>query len=145
VGKSRLVHEFLAGMRGEATIIRGRCLSYGDGITYWPLAEALRPLAGIETDDTPERAVERLSTLLEGTAQAEAVAGRVAAAIGLGSDPGAAGGEQETSYWGRRRPQKSGAGTFPTPGPCALAPSGGSRADYGLRSSSRSSLISRLA
>ena len=102
VGKSRLVHEFLAGMRDEATIIRGRCLSYGDGITYWPLAEALRPLAGIETDDPPERAVERLSALLEGTAQAEAVAGRVAAAIGLGSDPGAAGGEQET-FWAVRR------------------------------------------
>ena len=53
VGKSRLVAEFLAGVGDEATVMRGRCLPYGEGITYWPLAEALRgrygddPLAGI--------------------------------------------------------------------------------------------------
>ena len=42
VGKSRLVAEFLAGV--EATVVRGRCLSYGEGITYWPVVEVLKQL-----------------------------------------------------------------------------------------------------
>ena len=40
VGKSRLATEFLAGT--EARILRGRCLSYGEGITYWPVVEILK-------------------------------------------------------------------------------------------------------
>ena len=47
VGKSRLVREFLTAVAGEAGILRGRCLPYGEGITYWPLAEALKEAAGI--------------------------------------------------------------------------------------------------
>jgi class 3 adenylate cyclase/tetratricopeptide (TPR) repeat protein len=43
VGKSRLVWEFLDGLRG-AVILRGRCLPYGDGITYWPVAEIVQQL-----------------------------------------------------------------------------------------------------
>jgi len=42
VGKSRLVAEFLAGV--DARVVRGRCLSYGDGITYWPVVEILTQL-----------------------------------------------------------------------------------------------------
>ncbi len=42
VGKSRLVYEFLAGV--DATVVRGRCLSYGEGITYWPVVEILKQL-----------------------------------------------------------------------------------------------------
>jgi class 3 adenylate cyclase/tetratricopeptide (TPR) repeat protein len=42
VGKSRLVYEFLAGL--DATVVRGRCLSYGEGITYWPVVEILKQL-----------------------------------------------------------------------------------------------------
>ncbi len=47
IGKSRLVEEFLEGLDGNATIARGRALSYGEGITYWPLVEMLMSL-GIE-------------------------------------------------------------------------------------------------
>ena len=43
VGKSRLVAEFLRGVSG-ALILRGRCLPYGDGITYRPVAEVVRQL-----------------------------------------------------------------------------------------------------
>jgi predicted ATPase len=38
VGKSRLVHEFIGGLGDEGSVLRGRCLPYGEGITYWPLA-----------------------------------------------------------------------------------------------------------
>ena len=42
VGKSRLVAELLATVRDDATVLPGRCLHYGEGITFWPLLEALR-------------------------------------------------------------------------------------------------------
>ncbi len=41
VGKSRLVEELFRTLPGEAIILRGRCLHYGDGITFWPISEAL--------------------------------------------------------------------------------------------------------
>ena len=44
VGKSRLVREFIAGLGDRASVLRGRCLPYGEGITYWPLAEVVRDL-----------------------------------------------------------------------------------------------------
>ena len=42
VGKSRLVAEFLDGLGERATVVRGRCLPYGEGITFWPLLEVVR-------------------------------------------------------------------------------------------------------
>jgi class 3 adenylate cyclase/tetratricopeptide (TPR) repeat protein len=43
VGKSRLTAEFI-GSLGDATVVRGRCLPYGEGITYWPVIEVLQQL-----------------------------------------------------------------------------------------------------
>ncbi|HET7759316.1 MAG TPA: adenylate/guanylate cyclase domain-containing protein [Gaiellaceae bacterium] len=43
VGKSRLVQEFLADV--DATAVVGRCLSYGEGISYWPVTEVVKQLA----------------------------------------------------------------------------------------------------
>jgi class 3 adenylate cyclase/DNA-binding winged helix-turn-helix (wHTH) protein len=43
VGKSRLVSELLASIGDAATALSGRCLHYGEGITFWPLLEALTP------------------------------------------------------------------------------------------------------
>ena len=44
-GKSRLVQEFLAAERGRATVLHGRCLEYGEGLTYLPVAEVIRQAA----------------------------------------------------------------------------------------------------
>jgi class 3 adenylate cyclase/tetratricopeptide (TPR) repeat protein len=41
IGKSRLVADFLERVGDSADVLRGRCLSYGEGITYWPLVEML--------------------------------------------------------------------------------------------------------
>jgi class 3 adenylate cyclase/tetratricopeptide (TPR) repeat protein len=49
VGKSRLAAEFLAGL--EAQVVRGRCLSYGEGITYWPVVEILKQLGTLPEGD----------------------------------------------------------------------------------------------
>jgi class 3 adenylate cyclase/tetratricopeptide (TPR) repeat protein len=59
VGKSRLVREFLAGAEG-VTILAGRALPYGEGVTYWPLAEMVKAAAGISDDDPIETAREKL-------------------------------------------------------------------------------------
>ena len=46
VGKSRLVHEFLRDLAGLARVARGRCLPYGEGITFWPVLEVLKEAVG---------------------------------------------------------------------------------------------------
>src|SRR6516165_3193441 len=62
VGKSRLIEEFMRRVAGQATVLRGRCLSYGDGITFWPLAEVLRQAAGIVPEDSEEDARIKLKS-----------------------------------------------------------------------------------
>lgn len=57
LGKSRLVRELwdrLGGDPGEPLRRTGRCLSYGDAITYWPLGEILKEHLGILESDSPE-------------------------------------------------------------------------------------------
>jgi class 3 adenylate cyclase/tetratricopeptide (TPR) repeat protein len=48
VGKSRLAYECLDGL--NACVVRGRCLSYGEGITYWPVVEVLKQLDTLPSD-----------------------------------------------------------------------------------------------
>ncbi len=87
VGKSRLIKEFAAQAGQEARVLRGRCLPYGDGITFWPLAEVVREAAAIAAEDTAEEAIGKVAALLEHegthTADRQAVVERVAAVIGL--------------------------------------------------------------
>ena len=59
VGKSRLAAEFLDGI--EAGVVRARCLSYGSGITYWPVVEALTQL-GVRLEQ--ESAATAIAALL---------------------------------------------------------------------------------
>jgi class 3 adenylate cyclase/predicted ATPase len=91
VGKSRLVRQLAIALGDEATWVVGRCLSYGEGITYRPLAEIVRGLGGGE----PRECVREL---LAGTEHAELVGERVLGAIGL-AEPG---GREET-FWAVRR------------------------------------------
>jgi predicted ATPase/class 3 adenylate cyclase len=64
VGKSRLVREFVGSVEDRATVITGRCLPYGDGITFWPIVGLLREAAGIMETDTVEKARSKLAALL---------------------------------------------------------------------------------
>lgn len=57
VGKSRLAAEFTRRAKG-VTALWGRCLSYGDGITYWPLREALAEAGESEERDAVLAALE---------------------------------------------------------------------------------------
>ena len=109
VGKSRLVHEFLSELPPATRVLRGRCLPYGEGLTYWPLAEAIRAMARIGEDDTAETAISKLEALAEGSPEAVLVTRRVAAATGMSVEPS----PREEVFWafrlliehlGRQRP-----------------------------------------
>ncbi|HEY6097852.1 MAG TPA: AAA family ATPase, partial [Anaeromyxobacter sp.] len=87
IGKSRLVGELLARVAagGEARVLRGRCLPYGAGITYWPLMEIVRDDAGIASDDDHDAALAKLEARADRLlgAGAASVRQRLAAMLGL--------------------------------------------------------------
>jgi class 3 adenylate cyclase/tetratricopeptide (TPR) repeat protein len=78
-GKSRLVHEVVERVAAGARVLRGRCLAYGDGITFWPLRGMVGGAAGIREDDSPADAHAKVLAL----AGDAGVADRLASAIGL--------------------------------------------------------------
>jgi class 3 adenylate cyclase/tetratricopeptide (TPR) repeat protein len=61
VGKTRLLTEFAAELAG-ARVLQGRCLPYGEGITYWPLGEAAKGFAEIRDSDAEPTALAKLET-----------------------------------------------------------------------------------
>ncbi|MEP6476487.1 MAG: adenylate/guanylate cyclase domain-containing protein [Actinomycetota bacterium] len=99
VGKSRLAAEFAASLGEEAIAVTGRCLPYGDGITFWPVAEIVWHLAGIDTHDPAETARTKLATLLEGSDEERMLFDRVAAATGLESGTA----PMQETFWAIRR------------------------------------------
>jgi class 3 adenylate cyclase/tetratricopeptide (TPR) repeat protein len=89
VGKSRLIREFAEHASATATVLRGRCLPYGNGITFWPLNEAVGGVAKIGSDDSATEAIEKIRQILRDSAptltaaDVGAIADRVASAINL--------------------------------------------------------------
>jgi tetratricopeptide (TPR) repeat protein len=84
LGKSRLILEFLDETGSRARQLRSRCLPYGEGITFWPLADVIRQAGSIHGDDG-EAEVRRKLLALAGD---PAVADRLGSVVGLaGSQP----------------------------------------------------------
>jgi class 3 adenylate cyclase/tetratricopeptide (TPR) repeat protein len=96
VGKSRLIREFLDRASISATTLTGRCLSYGEGITYWAIGEMVRQAAGIGEEDDLETARAKLADMLPDHAD---VTLRLGAAIGLIDESFSA----EETFWAIRR------------------------------------------
>jgi tetratricopeptide (TPR) repeat protein len=80
MGKSRLVGELVRTLEDEALVLVGRCLSYGEGITFWPLVEVIRQAAGLEGDEPAESERAKLTIVTEGD---EEVVERIASLLGL--------------------------------------------------------------
>jgi class 3 adenylate cyclase/tetratricopeptide (TPR) repeat protein len=92
IGKSRLGNEVFSATRGRATTLVGRCLEYGEGITYWPLR-------GIVLSATGSLTQEGIAQFLEGAEDADRIANRLAGAVG--SEEAPPGGEE--TFWAVRR------------------------------------------
>ena len=73
IGKSRLIREFVEGIE-RATILRGRSLPFGEGVTYWALAEMVKQSAGISDDDPVAEAFDKLRACCESDAIADLLA-----------------------------------------------------------------------
>jgi DNA-binding SARP family transcriptional activator/tetratricopeptide (TPR) repeat protein len=76
LGKTRLVYEVARQLGHEATVLTGRCLPYGEGITFWPLREVIKQASG--GHDSPDR----IEILLRGQPDAAEVAARLSLALG---------------------------------------------------------------
>ena len=72
VGKSRLVAEALGSL--EARAVRGRCLPYGEGITYWPVVEVVKQLAALPSEPSAATAIRSLLGESEEATSADQIA-----------------------------------------------------------------------
>ncbi len=99
VGKSRLTSEFCALLGEESSAITGRCLPYGEGITFWPVTSVLRSAAGIGERDSAAVARQKLAELLDGNEDGSVIAERLEPLLGIGAGPPAI---QET-FWAVRK------------------------------------------
>ncbi|MFY9586113.1 MAG: adenylate/guanylate cyclase domain-containing protein [Actinomycetota bacterium] len=99
VGKSRLTAEVLTALEEQATILRGRCLPYGDGITFFPLLEAIPEAAGIRDDDSQDEARAKIAALAAGEEHAARITTAISELLDLteGSTP------LEEQFWAVRR------------------------------------------
>jgi class 3 adenylate cyclase/tetratricopeptide (TPR) repeat protein len=110
IGKTRLLSEFRDRLseRVEAvTWQQGRCLPYGEGITFWALGEIVKAQAGILESDSPEQASEKLSTavaaVVEDASEREWFKARLAPLVGaqLVEAPGTAERAESFTAWRR--------------------------------------------
>ena len=92
IGKSRLGNELFGATRGRATTLVGRCLAYGEGITYWPLR-------GIVLGATGSLSRSGIEEFLAGAEHADRIAHRLAEVVGTeGSAPSG-----EETFWAVRK------------------------------------------
>ncbi len=80
IGKSRLLRELVSSVRDRAHVVAGRCLPYGEGITYWPLVDIVKLLG-------PGPPSSAIAELLRGADSGRRVAELVAAAVGGSEAP----------------------------------------------------------
>ena len=91
IGKSRLVRELITTVDEKARVLVGRCLSYGEGITYWPLNEIVREVAGMNPRSG-------LAGLLGDDRDGSLVVERILGAIGVTDEPA----RTEEIFWATR-------------------------------------------
>jgi class 3 adenylate cyclase/tetratricopeptide (TPR) repeat protein len=108
VGKSRLLGAFSEELADHATLLTGRCLPYGDGITFLPIVEAVTEAARLADTDSPADVRTKLLGLLGDDTDRDRIADRVAQVIGAGGEA-----VPEETLWAVRRLLEAMAGTCP--------------------------------
>lgn len=90
LGKTRLVTDFLERAGSRATVLSGRCLSYGRGITYFPLVQILRDGAGLIGTESPEITKHAVGEVLADLPVGDRLAEVLLPLLGAGGEPGSA-------------------------------------------------------
>jgi tetratricopeptide (TPR) repeat protein len=111
IGKSRLVAELFRAIDEDPNEIvlwrQGRSLPYGEGVTFWALAEMVKAQAGILETDSPEQAGQKLhacvAELILERADADWIEGHLRPLAGLGSNGQAGGDRREEAFVAWRR------------------------------------------
>ena len=110
IGKSRIVAELFSIVDADPDIIlwrQGRCLPYGEGISYWALGEMAKSHAGILESDTAAEADRKLreavAALVREQSEADWVTGHLKPLVGLGSDMAAGGDSRGETFAAWRR------------------------------------------
>jgi class 3 adenylate cyclase len=98
VGKSRLVADFLGEVGGKGRVLQGRCLPYGEGITYFPIREIVEQAADLSDLDPTEEWLAKVAALLDGEEEGRLVAERIGETLGISST----GASQEETFWAVR-------------------------------------------
>ncbi len=109
IGKSRLAGDFAEELRGAATVVSGRCLSYGEGLTFWPLREIVPELVGTPDEASAEETQAAIARLLPANADTATIVERIGGALGL-SDAAASPAE---TFWAVRKLFEAAARTRP--------------------------------
>ena len=103
VGKSRLCMELFAYVEERPGLVRwrqGRCLPYGDGISFWALGEIVKAESGILETDAPEEAGAKLERALASNISDRSwLLARLGPLVGVGGEPAS----QEESFTAWRR------------------------------------------
>jgi class 3 adenylate cyclase/tetratricopeptide (TPR) repeat protein len=112
IGKSRLLLELVRRLEERCDVHWGKCLSYGEGITYWPVTEIFKSAAGILQSDDRETIASRLDTFLEALPtkdvdELRTIASALSNLIGIPTTPRGTYATSEISqaelHWGIRR------------------------------------------
>ena len=110
VGKSRLIREFFTFIDAQPDLVwwrQGRCLPYGEGVTFWALGEVVKAQAGILESDGPEEATrkldESLDSLVEDPADRDWLRSRLAPLVGAGSAEATMSARRDESFTAWRR------------------------------------------
>jgi class 3 adenylate cyclase/tetratricopeptide (TPR) repeat protein len=98
-GKSRLAAELLRGVGDRATVLVGRCLPYGEGITFWPVVEIVKQAAGLGPSLSAKESRRRMESVVGNDPEASAIVDRLGTLFGLGTGPGGT----EDIFWAVRR------------------------------------------
>ncbi|MEA2485474.1 MAG: hypothetical protein QOD46_585, partial [Actinomycetota bacterium] len=105
IGKSRLLAELRSWLDDQSDLVlwrQGRCLPYGEGITFWALGEIVKAHAGIFESDSPSAAAEKLRAAVagavEGQEDREWIAARLGPLVGSIGLQGSAGADREEAF-----------------------------------------------
>jgi class 3 adenylate cyclase/tetratricopeptide (TPR) repeat protein len=85
-GKSRLANELIWTLDDEATVLLGRCLPYGEGITFWPVADVVKRAAALAPGLSADQMTARFHSVLGAEPRADEIARRLLALVGASDE-----------------------------------------------------------